>query len=136
MKIAFPGRAFASFWTIAFIVSNRCVCASLRVIESRLPYPDYLREMAKCRVVFQLDSSAVPGQVAGDALLCRMPCVGGNGAVDQSAFDDSANLAGLLHDDDAWCTAVESSQSRAQSSLSFSAGAEQVRKFFGGLGAK
>ena len=32
MKIAFPGRAFASFWTIALIVSNRCVCASLRVI--------------------------------------------------------------------------------------------------------
>ena len=34
MKIAFPGRAFASFWTIALIVSNRCVCDSLRVIGS------------------------------------------------------------------------------------------------------
>ena len=31
MKIAFPGRVFASFWTIALILSNSCVCVSLRV---------------------------------------------------------------------------------------------------------
>ena len=110
-------------------------CASLRVIERKLPYPDYLREMAKCRVVFQLDASAVPGQVAGDALLCRMPCIGGNGAVDRSAFDESADLGALLHDDAAWHAAVESSQARAQSALSFAACATRLRKFFDGLGA-
>ena len=31
MKIAFPGRNFASFWTSALIRSNSCVCVSLRV---------------------------------------------------------------------------------------------------------
>ncbi len=108
-------------------------CASLRIIESRLPYPEYLRAMAKCRVVFQLDASAVPGQVAGDALLCRMPCIGGNGAVDQVAFSQGANLESLLRDDVAWRDAVEASQARARESLSFSAGAARLRGFFGGL---
>ena len=106
---------------------------SLRVIEERLPYPDYLREMAKCRVVFQLDASAVPGQVAGDALLCRMPCVGGNGAVDRLAFgENDAEL--LLRDDAAWSAEVERSQARAIEALSFSAIARRLREFFGGLG--
>ncbi len=108
---------------------------SLRVIEERLPYPDYLREMAKCRVVFQLDASAVPGQVAGDALLCRMPCIGGNGAVDQLAFGDDADAGTLLRDDAAWCAAVQESQKRALSFLSFATVSSRLRKFFGGLGA-
>lgn len=108
-------------------------CTALRVTENRLPYSEYLREMAKCRVVFQLDASAVPGQVAGDALLCRMPCVGGNGAVDRIAFGEGADVKSLLRDDDAWRTAVEASQTRAQSSLSFATVAERLRKFFTGL---
>ena len=58
----------------------------LRLIDSRLPYRDYLAEMARHKIVLQADKSAVPGQVAGDALLCRMPCVGGDGAIDRSAF--------------------------------------------------
>ena len=110
-------------------------CALLRTVERRLPYPDYLREMGKCRVVFQLDASAVPGQIAGDALLCRMPCIGGNGAVDCVAFDESADLTALLHDDAVWGAVVESSQARALASLSFAAVAERLRRFFRGLGA-
>jgi len=54
-------------------------------LHAQLPYPDYLRLMAQHRLVFQRDLSVVPGQVAGDALLCRIPCVGGNGAVDRLA---------------------------------------------------
>jgi hypothetical protein len=106
---------------------------SLRVIEGKLPYPEYLREMAKCRVVFQLDASAVPGQVAGDALLCRMPCVGGNGAVDQIAFRDGADVGSLLGDDAAWRDAVGASQALANSSLSFAAVSARLGEFFGGL---
>ena len=60
----------------------------LRVVENRLPYPHYLRLMAQHRLVWQLDASAVPGQVAGDALLCRIPCVGGNGTTERLAFPD------------------------------------------------
>lgn len=63
----------------------------LRVIEGPLPYPTYLRAMSKHRLVFQLDASAVPGQVAGDALLCGIPCIGGNGAIERLAFP---NLCG------------------------------------------
>lgn len=60
----------------------------LRIISGRLPYPEYLRLMSGHRLVFQLDRSAVPGQVAGDALLCRVPCVGGDGAIERLAFPD------------------------------------------------
>jgi hypothetical protein len=108
-------------------------CKQLRVIEGRLPYPDYLREKAKCRVVFQLDTSAVPGQVAGDALLCRMPCIGGNGAVDREAFADG-NLDMLLRNDAAWHAAVGDSQKRAIERLSFSSCAERLSTFFASLG--
>lgn len=106
----------------------------VRVLEGRRPYADYLRAMAGCRVVFQLDESAVPGQVAGDALLCRMPCLGGNGAVDQIAFGD-ADLGLLLRDDGAWQTAVDQSQAKAQRDLAFAPVAARLRTFFQRLGA-
>jgi hypothetical protein len=99
-------------------------------ILRRMSYTDYLAAMAQCRVVFQRDSSAVPGQIAGDALLCRMPCVGGNGAVDREAFDDGADLATLLRDDAAWQAAVDESQRRATERLSFGAVDARLREFF------
>ena len=96
----------------------------LKLIEGRMPYPDYLRMMARHRLVLQLDSSAVPGQVAGDALLCRMPCLGGNGAVDRLAFgnppeDPTAEASRLLTDDAHWEQVVASSQERARAILGF-----------------
>src|SRR4029453_12947045 len=60
----------------------------LHVIEKWKSYSDYLRDVARHKIVLQLDRSHVPGQVAGDALLCRMPCVGGDGAIDQLAFPE------------------------------------------------
>jgi len=65
----------------------------LRVLDKKLAYPDYLREMARHKIVLQLDTSCVPGQVAGDALLCRVPCVGGNGAIDRLAFPATCGFA-------------------------------------------
>ena len=65
----------------------------LRVLNKKLAYPDYLREIARHKIVLQLDTSFVPGQVAGDALLCHMPCVGGNGAIDRLAFPDTNGFA-------------------------------------------
>lgn len=61
---------------------------NVRILQKQLAYPDYLREIARHKIVLQLDTSFVPGQVAGDALLCRIPCVGGNGAVDRLAFPE------------------------------------------------
>jgi hypothetical protein len=86
--------------------------------------------MAACRLVFQRDASAVPGQVAGDALLCRMPCVGGNSAVEQLTFTGEGNLERLLRDDSAWEAAVEDSQAQASAKLSYSVVARQLEAFF------
>jgi hypothetical protein len=59
------------------------------VVDGPLPYPDWLRLIARHRCVLQFDRSAVPGQVAGDALLARTPCVGGDGAVERIAFPET-----------------------------------------------
>lgn len=100
----------------------------LQVVVGPLGYRDYLRLVASHRCVLQLDSSAVPGQVAGDALLGRMPCVGGNGAVESIAFPEFAgcdplaaagHVRQLMTDDDAWHAAVEHSQNAAMGRLSF-----------------
>jgi len=104
----------------------------LHIIEGPLPYAMYLRLMAAHRIVWQLDQSEVPGQVAGDALLCRAPCVGGNGAVERIAFPDLCGEARspeellaiaerLLVDDAAYAAAVDASGARARESLSFGA---------------
>ncbi len=70
----------------------------LRVLNKKLAYPDYLREMARHKIVLQLDTSFVPGQVAGDALLCRVPCVGGNGAIDRLAFPETCGFARSINE--------------------------------------
>ena len=59
-------------------------------VATPLPYPKYLKLMASHRLVLQFDQSSVPGQVAGDSLLCRIPTVGGNGAVERIAFPELA----------------------------------------------
>ncbi len=114
----------------------------LRVVEKRLPYPRYLRVVARHKLVFQLDASAVPGQVAGDALLCRVPCVGGNGATERLVFPDlcghgrtheqlfdlAARLLEHPHDCEAMSTrALELAKDR----LSFASVARRLEKFLG-----
>ena len=113
----------------------------LRVIENRLPYPRYLRLMAKHKLVWQLDASDVPGQVAGDALLCRVPCVGGNGTTERLVFPDlcghgrgteqlfdiAARLIEHPHD----CAGViERAFALARERLSYGIVAKQLAEFF------
>ncbi len=113
---------------------------ALRVLRGRRPYADYLREMAGHKAVFQMDQSTVPGQVAGDALLCRLPCVGGNGEIESIAFPELAAGAAegarcleavtRLCRDEAWRRrCVEESQARARERVSFQAVAPQLRRF-------
>ncbi len=54
----------------------------LRIVEGCLPYKDYLKLLARHRMVLQFDRSGVPGQIAGDAALCGIPAIGGDGSVD------------------------------------------------------
>lgn len=116
----------------------------LRILEKRLPYQDYLAEMARHKIVLQADKSAVPGQVAGDALLCRMPCVGGDGAIDRLAFPaicghgrslgELGELAArLLRDPAFYSETVAASQEEARTRVSYAAVAAQLDSFFKGL---
>jgi hypothetical protein len=113
----------------------------LRVLNTKLAYPDYLREIARHKIVLQLDTSFVPGQVAGDALLCRIPCVGGNGAIDRLGFPESCGFARsiaqieqiaarLLGDAQFYRGAVAAMTPSASKSLSFGAVAKQLEEFF------
>jgi hypothetical protein len=107
----------------------RSISSTLNILPGPLPYAEYLRLMASHRLVFQLDRSTVPGQVAGDALLARVPCLGGNGAVDRLAFEplcgpltEAAEKAQrLLTDDEAYRRELARSEDVAQSMLSFAA---------------
>jgi hypothetical protein len=113
----------------------------LRVIEKRLPYAEYLRKLALHKIVFHLDSSGGIGRIAADALLCRIPCVGGTGAVDRIAFpelcghganvNDLTQIASLLldhgHDRE---RAVEQAVDRGNQRLSFSAAANALEQLF------
>jgi hypothetical protein len=113
----------------------------LRVLDRKLSYPDYLREVARHKIVLQLDTSFVPGQVAGDALLCRVPCVGGNGAIDRLAFPDTCGFARsiedigrtalhLLTEGQFYQKTVASMETVASQRLSFEVVARQLEDFF------
>ncbi len=123
----------------ALITAAGFAPGTLRVEEKGLPYPEYLSLMAGHRLVWQLDRSRVPGQVAGDALLCGLPCVGGDSAIEQIAYptlcgwgrDDGTLLeiaAGLLAGGAE--AAGESARRDAIPLLSFRAGAHALRAFF------
>ena len=116
----------------------------LRLIENWKTYPDYLRDVALHKIVLQLDRSHVPGQVAGDALLCRISCVGGDGAIDRIAFsktcgegrtmNEIASMAlDLMKNAELRETVVAESQERARDRLSFEAVRSQLAKFFAQL---
>ena len=113
----------------------------LRLIEKWKAYPDYLRDVARHKIVLQLDRSHVPGQVAGDALLCRVACVGGDGAIERIAFSKTcgegrtvgeiASMAlDLLKNADLRDAIVAESQQRALERLSFRAIRSQLAEFF------
>jgi hypothetical protein len=117
----------------------------LQVIEKEKGYADYLREVGKHKIVLQLDRSRVPGQVAGDALLCRNVCVGGDGTIERIAFPSScgegrtsdslgAIAIELIKDTSGRATAVMESQWRALERLSFQAVRPQLANFFAQIG--
>ncbi|MEO6971757.1 MAG: hypothetical protein ABI217_12790 [Chthoniobacterales bacterium] len=117
---------------------------ALRILERRLLYRDYLAEMARHKIVLQADKSAVPGQVAGDALLCRMPCIGGDGAIDRLAFPATCGYgrslgelrelaSRLLRDPAFYSETVAASQERALERVGYAAVAAQLQVYFKGL---
>jgi len=113
----------------------------LKVVEGRMTYPRYLRLLAQHKLVWQLDASGTPGQVAGDALLARVPCVGGNGTTERLVFPDICghgrdaeqlfDLAARLLEHPHDCEAViERAESGAKEKVSFTAVAKRLETFF------
>ena len=116
----------------------------VRLIEKRKSYVDYVRIVARHKIILQMDRSRVPGQVAGDSLLARTVCVGGDGAVDRIAFAKTCgegrsmnNLvkiaSELITDTNKRATTVVESQWRAMERLSFQAVRSQLAAFFAQL---
>ncbi len=115
------------------------VCIS----EERRPYAQYLRWISEHRVVFQLDQSRVPGQVAGDCLLTRTPCVGGDGAIERLTQPEIAGLTRemnlaelqalvrrLATDQAAWENAVQQALTRAREQVAYGVVARRLKRFF------
>ena len=113
----------------------------LRVIEEEKAYPDYLLEVARHKIVLQLDRSRVPGQVAGDALLCRTICIGGDGAIERIAFPKTCGEGrtigkitsigfDMLKNPDSRAAIIAESEERALEQLSFQAVRSQLANFF------
>ncbi|HEY0369749.1 MAG TPA: hypothetical protein VGC85_09150 [Chthoniobacterales bacterium] len=108
----------------------------LRVLTERRGYANYLRVLAEHRIVLQLDSSFVPGQVAGDALLCRVPCVGGNGAIDRIGHPQTCGWNRRI--DELRTVALkllrEPQSVEAPDAVSFETGARALADYFNSLG--
>lgn len=116
----------------------------LHIVEGPVPYSKYLQFMAAHRLVFQLDASVAPGQVAGDTLLCKIPCVGGNGAIDKLVWKELVSegrsveqmieiVRYFLQEPEASDSYVEIAQRRAANLCSYSAVAERLRDYFSHL---
>ena len=116
----------------------------IRVHEKRMGYRAYLGEVARHKIVFQLDRSRVPGQVAGDALLCRSVCVGGDGAIERIAFPETCGekrgdaelieiAERLLTNENKRRAVAERATAIAKEKLSFRAGRENLARFFATL---
>jgi len=110
----------------------------LRIHETTLPYPDYVKLLSSHRFVYQMDRSTVPGQVAGDCLLARTICAGGSSTIEKMAFPDFSDdgtirmknvferIEHILHDDEEYLAAIRKSQKVAAKSLSFASAARQL----------
>jgi hypothetical protein len=128
-------KARRLLWELKFPEEKFCL------VEEEKSYPDYLRIVARHKLVLQLDRSHVPGQVAGDALLCWTVCVGGDGAIERIAFpktcgegrgiNEIASIAlDLLKSAKSRALIVAESQQLASERLSFQAVRSQLANFF------
>ncbi len=131
-----PRRARQLWSSLAGDVSQ------LSFVTKRLPYRDYLAEVARHKIVLQADKSAVPGQVAGDALLCGIPCVGGDGAIDRLVFPTTCGFgrslgelrdlaARLLGDVNLYRATVAAANDEAVRRVSYPSVAQRLAKFYG-----
>ncbi len=104
----------------------------LRIIEGGMPYQEYMRELASHRLILQADESSVPGQVAGDALLARTLCFGGNSTIESLVFSD-ASLQDCLAGGERYAHLCQRSLDHAIDAVSYRAGARRIEALFSTL---
>ena len=103
-------------------------------------YGSYLQHLASHRIVIKPNSLDGVSNVAGDALLSRIICVGGEGTLERVAFREScgsgrssdnirAIAESLLTDDAFYDRQVEKSQQIAMQSMSFGAVNARLEEF-------
>jgi hypothetical protein len=131
-------------------VGSKKLLATLRFPSEQLtvlppmPYFEYVQVLRRHRLVLQLDQSRVPGQVAGDALLCGIPTIGGNGAVEREIVPELVSdgqsfevllerMRRLLINDSEYDQVVESMLNRARERVSFSRVRAELSKVLPGV---
>jgi hypothetical protein len=132
------------------IAGTKSLLQSLRypseqlTVLSWMPYGQYLQIIRRHRIILQFDQSRVPGQVAGDGLLCGVPTVGGNGAIEREvlaelngegrSFSELIQLAlRLLRDDQFYRQQVERMNAIARQKVSFGVVRAELIKLFPGI---
>jgi hypothetical protein len=119
-------------------LSRQYGSSALVWVRAPLAYPEYLRLLAEHEVVFQLDRSGVPGQVAGDCALAGTLLIGGDGTNEQLIFPETCgfgraemqlmHLAKMGLVDEAWRRKLlEKTSALARELLSFRAGARALQ---------
>ena len=114
---------------------------SLIEVKNHMSYPEYLKYITKHRIIIQVDQSMVPGQVAGDAILARTICVGGNGTIDQLVFSEFCSnfqsrqfllkkVHKLLNDDTYYKESLAATHKKAVDLVSFPVIAKSLQEFF------
>ena len=113
-------------------------------VLSPMPYFDYVQVLRRHRLVWQLDQSRVPGQVAGDALLCGIPTIGGNGALEREIVPELVNdgqsfetllerMRRMMINDSEYNQVIESMLNRARERVSFSSVKAELSKVLPGV---
>jgi hypothetical protein len=130
--------------------STKKLLAALRFPADQLTvlkpmdYPGYLQVLRRHRLVLQFDQSRVPGQVAGDALLCGIPTVGSNGAIEREILPELVSdgqdfgelleqTLQLLRNDVEYRTTVSLMLHRARERISFSKARTELAELFPGV---
>ena len=130
--------------------STRKLLAALRFPADQLTvlkpmdYSGYLQMLRRHRLVLQFDQSRVPGQVAGDALICGIPIVGSNGAIEREILPELVSdgqdfgelleqTLQLLRNNAEYRTTVSLMLNRARERVSFSRVRSELAKLFPGL---
>ena len=111
------------------------------IIEAPITRTDFLDVFRLHRIVWQLDTTSAPGRIASDAILCGLPCVGGNGTAERLAFPavcgprpipELLESAGrLLTDDVFWNETVGCAQEKARAGLAFAAVSLRISELLG-----